>query len=77
MATSWYLPALSGLFNFFQNLFVIALATLLSSNIVYPVLMIGSLSITLVFSIGIFREKMKWWQWIGVLLGAVAIALLC
>ena len=40
-------------------------------------LMIGSLSITLVFSIGIFREKMKWWQWIGVLLGAVAIALLC
>lgn len=74
---SWYIPLCVGVFNFLQNLFVIILATRLSANIVYPVLMIGSLAVTSIFSIFIFREKMKWWQWVGVAVGAVAIALLC
>ena len=74
---SWYIPLLCGAFNFFQNLFVIILATLLSANIVYPVLMIGSLAITSIFSIAIFKERMNWWQWVGVVVGAIAIALLC
>ena len=74
---SWYIPLLCGAFNFFQNLFVIILATLLSANIVYPVLMIGSLAVTGIYSIVIFKERMNWWQWLGVILGAIAIALLC
>ena len=74
---SWYIPLLCGAFNFFQNLFVIILATLLSANIVYPVLMIGSLAVTSIFSIAIFKERMNWWQWVGVVVGAIAIALLC
>lgn len=74
---SWYVPILCGVFNFLQNLFVIILATLLSANIVYPVLMIGSLAVTSIFSIAIFKERMNWWQWVGVVLGAIAIALLC
>ena len=76
ISTSWYIPLLCGFFNFLQNLFVILLATLLSANIVYPVLMIGSLAITSIFSIVIFKEKMNWWQWIGVVVGAIAIVLL-
>ncbi len=74
---SWYVPVLCGIFNFLQNLFVIILATLLSANIVYPVLMIGSLAVTSIFSIVIFKERMNWWQWVGVVLGAIAIVLLC
>ena len=74
---SWYVPILCGAFNFLQNLFVIKLAALLSANIVYPVLMIGSLAVTGIFSIVIFKEGMNWWQWLGVVLGAIAIALLC
>lgn len=74
---SWYVPILCGVFNFLQNLFVIILATLLSANIVYPVLMIGSLAVTSIFSIAIFKERMNWWRWVGVVLGAIAIALLC
>lgn len=74
---SWYVPVLCGIFNFLQNLFVIILATLLSANIVYPVLMIGSLATTSIFSIVIFKERMNRWQWVGVVLGAIAIVLLC
>ena len=74
---SWYIPLLCGVLNFLQNLFVIILSTLLSANIVYPVLMIGSLAVTSIFSIAIFKERMNWWQWGGVVLGAIAIALLC
>ena len=77
LSKSWYIPLFCGIFNFLQNLLVIILATLLSANIVYPVLMIGSLAITSIFSIVIFKEKMRWWQWVGVVVGAVAIALLC
>ena len=77
LSTSWYIPLLCGIFNFLQNLFVIILATLLSSNIVYPVLMIGSLAVTSIFSIFIFKERMNRWQWGGVVLGAIAIGLLC
>jgi len=39
--------------------------------------MIGSLAVTSIFSIAIFKERMNWWQWGGVVLGAIAIALLC
>lgn len=73
---SWFLPALVGFFNFAANLLVITIATLLSANVVYPVMMIGSLSITGIFSIFIFKERMRWWQWTGVAVGAVAILLL-
>ena len=76
LRTSWYLPTLVGVLNFGANLLIITLATRLSANIVYPVMMIGSLTINSIFSIFIFKEKMRWWQWIGVLTGATAIAFL-
>ena len=43
---------------------------------VYPVLSIGSLMVTTFFSVFIFKEKMRWWQWIGVVVGATAVGLL-
>ena len=69
-------PIFVGIFNFATNLLIITIATLISANIVYPVLMIGSLVITSIFSIFVFKEKMRWWQWIGVAVEVVAIVFL-
>ena len=72
-----YFPFISGVFNFALNLILIILAsTTLSPSLIYPVLAVGSLAITTVFSVFIFKEKMFWWQWIGVFLGAIAVVLL-
>ena len=74
---SWYFPVLAGGLNAVLNLFVILLATTpLSPSLIYPVLSIGGLMITILVSAFIFKEKMRWWQWIGIAVGIVAIGLL-
>jgi len=75
--TSWYFPMLAGLSNALLNLFVILMAsTTLSPSLIYPVIAVGSLSVITLTSLLIFKEKMKWWQWCGVALGAVATGIL-
>ncbi|MBQ8320432.1 MAG: EamA family transporter [Clostridia bacterium] len=75
--SSWYFPVLKGAFNVLLNVCVMRLATSsLSSSMIYPVLAVGGLSITTLFSVLVFKERLKWWQWIGILVGAVAVALL-
>ena len=75
--SSWYFPITAGICNAFLNLFVIILATsALSPSLIYPTLAIGSLALTTFFSAFVFHEKMHWWQWIGVFVGIVAVALL-
>lgn len=75
--TSWYFPILAGLSNALLNLFVILMAsTTLSPSLIYPVIAVGSLSVITLASLLIFKEKMKWWQWCGVALGAVATGIL-
>lgn len=70
-------PVATGVINSMLNLFVIILATSeLSPSLIYPVLAVGGLAVTMLFSIFAFKEKLKWWQWIGIVIGAVAIALL-
>ena len=74
---AWVFPVLSGVLNAIQNLLVIVLATTsLSPSLIYPVLSIGGLMIVTMFSAFVFKEKMQWWQWIGVALGGIAIVLL-
>jgi multidrug transporter EmrE-like cation transporter len=74
---SWYFPVLAGSLNAVLNLFVILLATsTLSPNLIYPVLSIGGLMLTILVSAFIFKEKLRWWQWIGIAVGIVAILLL-
>ena len=74
---SWYFPVVAGALNAFQNLLVILLATTsLSPSLIYPVLSIGSLMVTTVFSAFIFKEKMCWWQWLGIAIGIIAIGIL-
>ena len=72
-----YLPAVSGICNAMLNLFVILMATgTLSPSLIYPMLSVGGLAITIVFSAVVFKEKMNIWQWLGLFLGAVATGLL-
>ncbi|MBQ3571366.1 MAG: hypothetical protein IJA15_00905 [Clostridia bacterium] len=70
-------PVSAGICNGLLNLFVIILATsTLSPSLIYPVIAIGGLMLTTVFSAFIFKEKMYWWQWLGVLVGTVAVGIL-
>ena len=78
---SWYYPVSSGICNALLNLFVMLMAVppaslVLSSSVIYPVLAVGGLILTTVFSVFVFKEKMKWWQWIGVVIGIIAAGLL-
>ena len=72
-----FLPVLAGISNGLSNLFVIVLATSsLSPSLIYPVIAIGGLMLTTICSAFIFKEKMHWWQWVGVLVGSIAVGVL-
>ena len=77
LKSSSVFPIVSGLANFVSNLCIILLAsTTLSPGIIYPVLAVGSLSLTSLFSLVIFKEKLHPMQWIGMAVGTVAVVLL-
>lgn len=70
-------PIVAGVCNVLLNLFVMLLATsTISPSLIYPVLAVGGLSITSVFSALVFRDKLAWWQWLGIAVGALAVILL-
>ena len=74
---TWFLPVLSGVLNVGLNLFVMLLVqSELSPSLIYPVIGVGGLSVVMIFSQLVFREKLKYWQWIGIALGAAATVLL-
>ena len=71
------IPFTASVINGFYNLFVMTLATLpISPSIVYPSIAVGALTLTSLFSFLVLKEKMRWWQWLGIALGAVAVGLL-
>ncbi len=74
--TTWWYPVGAGTSSALGNLFVVLLATRLSSNLVYPTLAVGCLALTSLGTVVLFKEKLAWWQWVGVLVGTVAVALL-
>jgi len=74
-----HFPILAGSFNVALNFFVMMLATslpLLPTSLIYPTVSVGALIITTIFSAIVFKEKMRWWQWIGVAVGIVSVGLL-
>ena len=77
LKTSWWVPVLAGACNVMLNLLVMLMATTeLSTSLIYPVISVGSLAIVTVFSLFVFKEKMRPSQWVGVAVGAVAVVLL-
>ncbi len=74
---SWWLPVLAGGCNVALNMFVMLLATSpLSPGVVYPVISVGGLTVSMIFSIVAFKEKLKWQQWVGVAIGILAVGIL-
>lgn len=74
---SWWVPICAGLCNVMLNVLVMLMAvTDLSPSLIYPVIGNGGLAVVIVFSLFIFKEKMRWWQCIGIAVGAIAVMLL-
>lgn len=74
---SWAFPVAAGACNMLLNLFVILLATTtLAPSLVYPVISIGGIMITALFSALVLKEKLYIWQWCGIAVGAAAIVAL-
>jgi drug/metabolite transporter (DMT)-like permease len=70
-------PLLAGVGSALGNMFVVLLAsTPLSPNVIYPTVAVGCLVINSIASAFVFKEKLAWWQWVGILVGAVAVTLL-
>ena len=72
-------PIIAGVGNLLLNVIIIVLTRFPKEtppSIIYPSLAIGSLSITGICSLLIFKEKLKLSQWIGIGIGAIAVALL-
>ena len=74
---SWYFPVTAGICNVVLNLFVMLLATSpLSPSLIYPVIGVGGLMVVTLVSLFVFKEKLKWQQWLGIVIGAIATVLL-
>ena len=74
---SWWAPVCAGVSNVALNILVMLMAlTTLSPSLIYPVIGVGGLAVVTVFSLLVFKEKMRWWQWIGIVIGMFAVLLL-
>ena len=74
---SWWGPVCAGACNVVLNLFaMLMVSTNLSPSLIYPVIGAGGLSVVTIFSLFVFKEKMRWWQWLGIIIGAIAVVLL-
>ncbi len=75
--TSWYLPAGAGFASAMLNLFVLLMAsTTLSPSVIYPGIAVGGVTLTTLFSVLVFREKLSIRQWLGLAVGVVALVFL-
>lgn len=70
-------PVLAGMSSGLANLFILLLmTTTLSESLIYPGLAIGGLMVTTLFSVIGFKEKLRFSQWIGLIVGGVALVFL-
>lgn len=77
LKSSWWIPVALGVASALVDLFVMLLVgTSLSASFIYPTLAVGALAVVTVFSKFVFKDEMRWWQWIGVAVGAVAVAII-
>jgi drug/metabolite transporter (DMT)-like permease len=75
---SVHYPIISGVCNVLVNTFNIILATseIIPASVRFPVISVCTLIAISIFSLFVFKEKLKWWQWVGIVLGIVATVLL-
>ncbi len=77
LKNGWYFPVCAGVGNLLLNVCVMRLAlSPLSPSLIYPVLAVGGLGVTTLFSVFVFQEKLRPRQWLGFAVGALAVAVL-
>lgn len=75
---SGYLPVASGVLNALYSVLILVLSTskVIPVNLLYPTAGVGSIALVSLFAQFVLKEKMTNLQWTGLVIGAVAIALL-
>lgn len=75
--SSGYLPIFSGVCGAMTGIMQTLLINMnTSSSIIYPTLAVGGLTVTLVFSVFAFKERLRPAQWCGIAVGCAALVLL-
>ncbi|MBQ8906965.1 MAG: EamA family transporter [Clostridia bacterium] len=70
-------PVIGGFSSTLLNLFTILLmASPLSESVFFPCMAIGALTVTTLFSVLVYKERLSLSQWLGLLVGAVALVFL-
>lgn len=75
---SGYLPILSGVLNALYSVLILVLATskVVPASLLYPTVGVGSIALVSLFAQFVLKERMSKLQWTGLVIGAVATALL-
>ena len=78
MKKSGYLPVISGVLNALYSVLILLLATskVVPVSLLYPTAGVGSIALVSLFAQFVLKEKMTKLQWTGLVIGAVATALL-
>ena len=75
--SSGYLPIFAGFGGAMTGIMQTLLLNMgMSTSIIYPTLAVGGLTVTLVFSVLAFKEKLRTVQWCGIAIGCVALVML-
>ncbi len=70
-------PVIGGFSSTLLNLFTLLLmASPLSESVFFPCMAIGALTVTTLFSVLVYKERLSLSQWLGLLVGAVALVFL-
>lgn len=70
-------PAVGGISSAALNLFILLLlSSPLSESIIFPGIAVGGLVITMIFSVIVYKETLRFHQWCGLFIGTIALVLL-
>ncbi len=72
----WYFGALCGLFNGGSNFGVMLLSHQMPASLQYPLISAGSILVTALFSVLLYRERLTLRQWIGFGVGILSVVCL-
>ena len=76
-STTFIMAVVSGIFIALANQINLYLSGVMSSAIFFPVVNGGGLILTTIVAIAFFKEKLSKKQWVGLIIGVIAILLLC
>ncbi len=75
--SSLLLPVVSGISSALLNNFIILMfSTTLSESVIFPVIAVGGMILTTLFSVLVYKERLGKLEWTGLAVGAVALVFL-